>query len=1238
MIQFHRRPSTFRPGTVERVEPRRLLAAGDLVTAFGGDGIVTFEFDANASNQGLLAVAAAPDGTVYAGGFSLDGTGSVASEYIAKLDVDGDFVNAFGSDGIIELPSRSASANVTRLLPLADGNLLVGRANGNAGELLRITPAGGLDTTFGIAGRVPLDFRPQFDLLPDGSLVATGNPNADGEAATVVRLTSDGDVTSTLDFFTLDEQLFDGVRIADVRAFPSDADPSRVLVLTDVLEVDFETFGFSAKPVRSSVYAVAGDGTLDTSFGDNGEAIRVFSDIETFRSVSLAVSPDGQPIVAINEDDGETTLITYSPDGDTVFDNRVSLPGRTGFTADNEIVDADTLADGKIVLAGSAEDLSEGEIDPAVRLIQSNGLPDDAALPGGQRIDVGSVSDVVAAATVDNDGNSILVGRRNDPVAGILDVFIVKLDVSDDAPPAPSFATLDGQTLRVTGTGGNDSIALATSGLNIVATLNGVDVSFPSNAITNVTVDASSGDDLVNLATGFALPTTLNGGDGNDSLFGGAGPDTIDGGAGNDRLGGRGGDDNLVGGDNDDTLLADAGSDLLFGGNGSDTADYSTRTTDVVLRLDDLNNDGDDGEGDGLSGDIEVLISGSGDDVLEGSAGTRFVSNAGSDTLVYSSTPTAAIDAGEGSDVLDLSDVVDNLSINLSEGLLGVSGGSSVGITGVEAIISGAGNDFIVGTSGQETIVGNDGNDTIQGNVGSDDLRGGDGDDVVTGIGNLAGDAGDDTVTGTSTDGTASSLSGGDGDDVLTASPDAADTLLGEAGNDELIANSSDDQSSGGDGQDTLRGAGSLDGGDGSDLFVASNASVTLAGGDGDDTADFAALPSLELSPTSLTQVGSDVESILGTAGDDVIDMSDATGPMTLFGGLGNDRLIGGRFADVLNGGLGNDLLEAGDGDDRLYGDDGDDTLDGGAGRDSLRAGNGDDLLMGGDGNDLLLPGFNTTESDTVSGGAGGDIIHYREASADIILARGGRFADDIEVALGGTGDDTISGFLRINGGPGDDTLTGLPDGGSALIGGDGNDTLIATGTVGNFLDGGTGDDTLTSGTADDTIAAGLGRDVISDAGGTNDLSLADAAEAVTVDLRNTTNVLSAGSVFGTIAGSFANVAGSAFNDELIGDDGRNWLGGGDGDDTLLGNGGPDVLRGDAGSDLLDGGDGPDLFLPAGLTASDGSVDRLIFDDFDIDQDCSTTATRSKDASATARPDARHVTTTRRVNTAWQAA
>src|SRR6266542_1846521 len=104
------------------------------------------------------------------------------------------------------------------------------------------------------------------------------------------------------------------------------------------------------------------------------------------------------------------------------------------------------------------------------------------------------------------------------------------------------------------------------------------DFSFARERVARIAVDAGAGDDLVRIdeSNGVftdSIPTTLDGGDGNDRLAGGSGAETLLGGAGNDSIDGNGGNDLALLGAGDDTFVWDPGdgSDTIEGQDGTDT-------------------------------------------------------------------------------------------------------------------------------------------------------------------------------------------------------------------------------------------------------------------------------------------------------------------------------------------------------------------------------------------------------------------------------------------------------------------------------------------------------------------------------------------------------------------------------------------------------------------------------------------------------------------------------------------
>lgn len=143
-----------------------------------------------------------------------------------------------------------------------------------------------------------------------------------------------------------------------------------------------------------------------------------------------------------------------------------------------------------------------------------------------------------------------------------------------------------------------------------------------------------SDDDLL----GGAGNDYLDGRDGNDRLYGGTGNDTVVGGTGNDQLFGDDGDDTLNGGDGDDKLFGGFGQDTLNGGKGDDHLEGGP-DWDTLF--------GDDGD--------DILGGGFGEDTLSGGAGHDLVDGGAGDDVIYADASDLMEDkivGGDGHDTL----------------------------------------------------------------------------------------------------------------------------------------------------------------------------------------------------------------------------------------------------------------------------------------------------------------------------------------------------------------------------------------------------------------------------------------------------------------------------------------------------------------------------------------------------------------------------------------------------------
>jgi RTX calcium-binding nonapeptide repeat (4 copies) len=558
----------------------------------------------------------------------------------------------------------------------------------------------------------------------------------------------------------------------------------------------------------------------------------------------------------------------------------------------------------------------------------------------------------------------------------------------------------------------------------------------------------------------------------------------------------------------------------------------------------------------------DVIFAGSGADRISAGGGNDRICTAGGDDAIEGGTGSDRIDAGGGED----------------------------------EVVGGNGSDLVLGGPGSDTIIGKRGNDNLDGGPGGDFLDSGLGDDTVDG-----GPGGGDQVIG------------GVGNDRVSGGPGAGDVLEGDLGRDLIDggpgAHDTASYALAGSGQIFLDGIG-----------VEVDLGAGTADGDGDDTLR-------------------GVEDVVGTAFADTI-AGDAQ-PNDLYGGSGIDELVGDGDGDAAFGGTGPDLcwavaaadsceLEAPPGYKAISEPALKPFLDkekpqstfavdlAGGPRTGALSGvveYGTNLYVKqaiqvhasflegawvvteqglpmsiGDGCALL--GTETARCPIASnpaglfldGGEGGDLLAVEPSVPATASARliGGNGVDTL---LGGAGDDSLDGTIgnvwgdAVYGGPGDDALTS----GAVLSGDGGSDLLIAV-PCGETIEGGAGVDSVSFARASLGVEATLG---------------GSAGTAPNDGFAGGCPTEHGGQPASQIGSSVESIEGSAYDDVLRGDGGRNIILGRGGNDEVHGAGGNDFLVGGLGVDSLYGEGGADR-----LYARDDRRDRVI--------DCSSTGPGSQ--------------------------
>ena len=253
---------------------------------------------------------------------------------------------------------------------------------------------------------------------------------------------------------------------------------------------------------------------------------------------------------------------------------------------------------------------------------------------GDDTIDAGIWEHVTAAleidaALVDQDGSETLSIRIKDvPANGVLSAGTKNADGSwtvtkDDLRGLTLTAeTQTNFTVKVeaTATESNGASATKTATIDVVMKSDGV------------TINGGSGNDTIYGSTGN---DKLNGGNGNDTIYGGEGADKIEGGKGNDHIHGGAGNDYLNGNSGDDTFYWDAGNDVYAGGSGYDTLSYAGATSAINADLSKKIIFGEASGTDSIYGsNMEKIIGTSFADIFKGSSGVDTIDGgAGNDWI-----------------------------------------------------------------------------------------------------------------------------------------------------------------------------------------------------------------------------------------------------------------------------------------------------------------------------------------------------------------------------------------------------------------------------------------------------------------------------------------------------------------------------------------------------------------------------------------------------------------------------
>ncbi len=387
-------------------------APGDLDSTFGSGGKVTTDFFGNQDTG--VAVAVQADGKIVVAGTAFTGTDDFA---LARYNGDGSLDSSFGSGGKVTTGFPGGTTFAADLAIQPDGKIIV--VGGSSDFCLaRYNSNGSLDSTFGNGGRVTTDFANSQDsawavlLLPDGHLIVAGVAfvnSTTGNDFALARYNSNG---------SLDTAWGNGGR-ATAHIFSINDIVSSAVLQPDgkIVVAGFTSTDSAGAPLPIFDFALArfkADGSLDSTFGSGGKMTTDFFGFDD-QAEDVALQADGKILLAGYAQDKSGgynfALARYNDSGlDSTFGNGGKVT--TDFVGLNEFAfDLVVQPNGKIIATGYNFGSGNSNFYLA-RYNSSNGSLDSTFGSGGKVITdfVGMSDDRAFGVALQPDGKIVAAG------------------------------------------------------------------------------------------------------------------------------------------------------------------------------------------------------------------------------------------------------------------------------------------------------------------------------------------------------------------------------------------------------------------------------------------------------------------------------------------------------------------------------------------------------------------------------------------------------------------------------------------------------------------------------------------------------------------------------------------------------------------------------------------------------------------------------------------------------------
>jgi uncharacterized delta-60 repeat protein len=431
------------------------LAIGNLDKTFGANGKTVTPIGTGADRGYALALQ--PDGKTIVAGASVSSNFFHTS--VTRFNPDGTLDETFGTGGkvIVNISTQNDVAYDVALQ--SDGKILVaGYATvNNQSDLVvtRLNADGTVDTMFGTNGSAVTSLTATGDVASgvtvqtingEERIVVGGTAGSGGADFAVVRYTPNGALDTT--FGT------NGIKITSLGSSIDLAEDVAIDPLTNkIVQVGYSRFDAGGGSFNDDIAVVRynADGTLDATFGTNGVVKTNISATDSARAVVFQTIND-QPKIVVGgisnrASNLDFTLVRYNENGavDTTFGTNGRVQTAIG-TNEDQIHDLVVTGDNKLVAAGFTRSGATGaNSDFALARYMPNGSLDTSFGSCGKIVTAlatGNRSDLLYGVAVQADGK-VIAGGHTEASTNNDDIAVLRY-LPNGSAATPSSVDFDG--------------------------------------------------------------------------------------------------------------------------------------------------------------------------------------------------------------------------------------------------------------------------------------------------------------------------------------------------------------------------------------------------------------------------------------------------------------------------------------------------------------------------------------------------------------------------------------------------------------------------------------------------------------------------------------------------------------------------------------------------------------------------------------------------------------------------